>query len=1532
MVQNPTPLPATEPIIDAGITQENPPKSIIGSVLVVGGGIAGMQASLDLADQGFKVYLVEKESAIGGKMAQLDKTFPTNDCAMCNISPKLVDTGRHPNIEIITNARVHEISGEKGNFSVHLWQEPRYIDIDKCVACNDCVEVCPVIIPDIFNENLISRTAVYKQYPQAIPNAYAIRKAGVAPCRDACPTGQRAQGYIALIREGRWEDALKVIKMDNPFPGICGRICNHRCEDACNRAKLDEPIDIRALKRYVTDKVYESPRQQISPAEILFPDKKVAIIGAGPCGLTAAQDIIREGFPVTVFETLPVAGGMLRVGVPEYRLPAKIVDREVQDIVDLGVDLKLNHCVDNIDDVFDDGYNAVLIAVGAHEGVRPPIPGANLDGVLVSTNFLRDVRIGEIPDLGGSVAVVGAGDVAMDVARTALRLNAEVQVVYRRRTEDASAGEEEIRHAREEGINFHFQTSPTEIIGRGDGKLAGIWCVNTEPGMVDKSGRPKPVSIPDSKHFINCDTVIFAVGQRAGLAFIPDDAGVGITEDRTIAINPNTFAATREGVFAAGDSIFGTAFVIEAIASGHTAARSIVRFLHGKHLEPARKPTLPVVELSLKDIEEKVIRGEVERKSRIPLPEVSVESRVTNFDEVVQGYDDELAQEEAARCLACGICSECMSCVFACGTEAIDHDMVASEMTLKVGGVILAPGYQTYQAEKSEEYGFGRYPNVITSIQFERLLSASGPTLGHIKRPSDGKTPQKIAFIQCVGSRDQDHDYCSSICCMAATKEAVIAKEHNPELDIHIFLMDLRAFSKGYWGYFIRARDQYVIQYHHCRISEILEDPETNNLILRYPSETPNPVPIIMEEYDLVILSVGMEIPDDLKVLGQQLGIELNDHGFCLTTDNNPLETNLAGVFAAGPFREPKDIPESVIEASGAAGAVATFLSEKRFTQTTTREYPAERDISCEPPRIGVFVCHCGSNIGGYINVPEVAEYAASLPLVVHAEANLYSCSQDSIKHITTTITELELNRVVVASCTPLTHQPLFQDSIRDAGLNPFLFEMANIRNQCSWVHSSDNQEATSKAKGLIRMAVAKVTRHTAQDTIDVPVEKKALVVGGGAAGITAALTLADQGFPVHLVEKELQLGGQLRNLHTSLNGNDPQAVLTTLLQRLETHKNVTVHNNSQVLETSGFKGNFSSQIVTSNDQIETLKHGVTILATGGQEYRGEDYGYGSDSRIITQQELENLIAEGHELGTPNKVNSIVMIQCVGPAEDYCSRICCTTALKNASEIKNIYPDVQIQIIYKDIRVYGFNENLYTSARDLGVVFFRYDDDHKPEVFINNPSGGPIDGIKDENSKLDVIVWEKTLQKLVKLNPDLVVLSMPVIPQPDMKDLAKHFKVPIDSDGFFLEAHVKLRPVDFSTEGIYMAGLAHYPKLLEECIIQAQAAASRASVVLSQDYLQAGGSIAVVTQGDCTGCLTCVRVCPFDVPVIQGDIPGVGDVLGAAYIEPAVCQGCGICVAECPAQSIDLMYYTGEQLKAKVSALLNPNDLTLVMV
>jgi heterodisulfide reductase subunit A-like polyferredoxin len=1507
-------------------------------VLVVGGGIAGMQASLDLAEQGFKVYLVEAQSAIGGHMAQLDKTFPTNDCAMCTISPKLVETGRHLNIEILTNTEVLGLEGQAGDFTARLRRKPRYIDPLKCVGCGDCEKVCPISLPDEFNAGLAPRRAAYRLYPQAVPAAYAIEKKGLAPCRDACPTGQRAQGYIALVREGRYADALRVIKEDNPFPGICGRICNHRCELACNRNLVDEPLNIHALKRFVADWAYARPRESLPPAPRTRP-QRVAIIGAGPCGLTAARDLVSLGFSVTVFEALPVAGGMLRVGVPEYRLPAWIVDREVQDIVDLGVDLRLSTTVNNLDHVFAEGFEAVLIAVGAHEGKKLPIPGADLPDVLVNTQFLRDVRLAEIPNpklqsliatsaskiKGRRVLVLGGGNVALDCARTAVRLGAAaVALACLEAREKMPAHPWEIEAAEVEGVALYPARSFKRILEGEARAVTGVECVDVTFMQFEPDGKLTLETAPGSEHVIACDTVIFSIGQRAGLAFIPGDAGVGVTRQQTIAVNPNTFAATRPGVFAAGDATTGTAFVVEAVAAGHKAAASIHRYLAGEPLEPRFAPDLPVVKLTRPEVEEKLARGEVRRAPRVPMPMIPVERRRGSFAEVEQGYREEQARAEAARCLACGLCSECLSCVYVCGAKAINHDEVERVEEIKVGAVILAPGYQVYSAALSQEFGFGRHPNVVTALQFERLLSASGPTSGHVRRPSDGAPPKKIAFLQCVGSRDQTHDYCSSVCCMFAAKEAIMAVEHAKaeghagQVECHVFFMDTRAFSKGYEEYYRRAEQKYGVKYHRCRISALRDDPVTHNLVIRYAEGGQSS--LTTDHFDLVVLSVGMEISASVKKLGQDLGIELDSHGFCQTTFFDPLQTSRPGVYVAGPFREPKDIPETVTEASGAAAAAARQLVSARHTLTRQREYPPERGVAGEAPRIGVFVCHCGSNIGGYLDVPGVAEYARSLRAVAHVENKLYTCSQDSIAQIIARVKELGLNRVVVASCTPRTHGPLFQDALRQAGLNPYLFEMANIRNQCAWVHASDWDVATAKAKTLVRMAVARAAELEPLQTSSTPVRRAALVIGGGAAGMNAALALAGQGFPVHLVEKSDQLGGNLRRLHY-FPGDEksPQEYLAELVGRVSRQPLITLHLQTEVVDSGGFKGNFTSTL-RGSDKTFQVQHGATIVATGGVEYTGQEYGYGQDRRLLTQLEFEALLAQ--PAASRPLPASIVMIQCIGPAEKYCSRLCCSIALKNALKLKELNPPAQITILYRDIRTYGFKERLYTEARRQGVRFIRYDFDRKPVVEIPTPARpSPITNSPGPQPPITVRVRDLILGRDLELSPDLVVLSTPLVPPAGARQLASRLKVPVDADGFFLEAHPKLRPVDFASDGLFLAGLAHYPKFLDETIAQAQAAAARAAIILAQDSVQTDARIAVVDPARCVGCLTCVRACPYDVPKVSATFTGVGGIAGAAFIEPARCHGCGVCAAECPAQAIQLKHYRDVEVWPKIDAL-----------
>ncbi len=844
------------------------------------------------------------------------------------------------------------------------------------------------------------------------------------------------------------------------------------------------------------------------------------------------------------------------------------------------------------------------------------------------------------------------------------------------------------------------------------------------------------------------------------------------------------------------------------------------------------------------------------------------------------------------KCLGCGICQ------MVCRAGAVEYEQKDEEIVLDVGSVILAPGFEEFDPSVKAEYGYGRYPNVVSSIEFERILSASGPYGGMVIRPSDGEVPRKIAFIQCVGSRDTQirRDYCSSVCCMYAIKEAVIAKEHNPNLACSIFFMDLRSFGKEFDDYYARAEREHEIRFVRSRVSRIEEIPKSRNLLLRYvedgePKE---------EEFDLVVLSVGMEPPKKVKELAKNLGIQLNGYDFCATKLFSPLETSRQGIYVCGAFSSPKDIPDSVAQASGAAAKAASIIASERGKLITVKEYPPERSVNGEEPRIGVFVCFCGINIGGVVNVPEVVEYVKKLPNVVYAEHNLYTCSQDTQERIKQKIREYDLNRVVVASCTPRTHEPLFRETIREAGLNPYLFEMANIRDQCSWVHMHEPEKATEKAKDLVRSIVSKARLLQPLKKPMIDVTPAGLIIGGGLSGMTAALELAQQGFEVHLVEREKELGGNLRKIHYVLGGEDPQEMLKAIVKKVKENERIHVYTGAEILNIEGYVGNFKTKLICKGEERE-VNHGIVIVATGGVEYKPTEYLYGKDPRVLTQSELEEKIAKGEF-----NADTVVMIQCVGSRNTErpnCSRICCVQAIKNALKIKELNPDADVYVLYKDIRTYGFNEDYYREAAGKGVLFIRYDDENKPQVTNEN-------GLK-------VLITDPILKEQILIEPDLLVLSAATIPQPDNKRIAEMLKVPLSKDGFFLEAHMKLRPVDFATEGVFLCGLAHSPKFIDESISQACGAAARAATILSKKALEIEGAIADINENLCSGCRICEAVCEYGAIQIKEK----NGKLVSSVLE-AVCKGCGVCGSSCPTGAIIMRHFTNEQVLSQVRAAL----------
>lgn len=1351
-------------------------------------------------------------------------------------------------------------------------------------------------LPNEYDEGLSVKKAAYKRYAQAIPGAFAIDKKDNAPCRLACPAGINVQGYVQMVKQGKYEEALKIIMEDLPLPGVLGRICPHGCEDACRRCDVEAPVAICKLKRLAADQF--DPRKvkiECLPAR----KEKVAIIGSGPAGLSAAYHLARRGIKSTIFESMPVPGGMLRVGIPDHRLPPSVLDREIEVITNLGVEIKTNTPLGpnmSVDDLLAGGYKAVYLATGAHKGIELGIPGEKAEGVRQGVDFLKEVNLTGTADVGKKVAIIGGGNVAIDVSRSAIRMGAEeVTIVYRRTRSEMPAWEEEIHAAEEEGVKITYLSAPQEIIVK-QGKVSGLRCIRMELSEPDSSGRKRPVPIPGSEYDLAVDQIIPAIGQRPDLSALEDVTGLTFSRWGTAEVNTVTYATERDGIFAGGDLQTGPWIAIGAIAAGKEAAESIVRFLDGADMAEGREPVVN---------ENPVYRPIPEGQpiqARLKQNELPIEERIGNFNEVELGFDETSGQKEASRCLNCGYCSECYQCVDACLANAVDHTQKVQFRELEIGSVIIAAGSKPYDPSGLEEfYHHKANQNILTSLEFERYLSASGPTMGHLVRPSDGKEPKKIAWLQCIGSRDNNkcgNGYCSSVCCMYAIKDAMIAKEHSAgDLECTIFNMDIRTFGKDYEKYYDRAKEKAGVRFVKARIHTIHEIRETNDLRIRYADESGA---ICEEIFDIVVLSVGLQIDGDAIRLAEKLEVDLGKYHFVENDPFKPVETSRPGIFACGVFQGPKDIPSSVIEASAAAAAAGAVLSDARGTCIKTVEIPEEMDVNGVEPRVGVFVCNCGINIAGVVDVKAVEEYARAIPGVVFSTQNLFTCSQDSQNAMKEIIKENRLNRIVVAACTPKTHEGIFMDTLESCGLNKYLFEMANIRNQNSWPHSNEPEVATEKAKDLVRMAIARAKELSPLHEKIIPVNARALVIGGGVSGMNAALNLADQGFEVVLIEKESQLGGMANRLTETIEGKNIGIYVEELIRKINTHPKIEVLHTSLVVGFSGFKGNFTTEILVGPGMYERkINHGAVILATGANEYQPKEFLYGEDKRVITQVTLSQQLEEkGAE-----ELNRVVMIQCVGSRNDEnpnCSRICCQAAIKNALHIKKLNPDTEVFILYRDIRTYGLLEDYYTEARKLGVIFSRYSANNPPRVSI-------------EEGELFVTFTDHVLNCDLKADADLLVLSAGMVAE-DTEELASIVKLARNAEGFFMEAHVKLRPVDMATEGIFVCGTAHSPKLLSESIAQAQAAAARAATFLSQSNLTLSAVVAEVDGDKCASCLICVRSCPYNVPRINKD--------GVSEIDMALCHGCGICASECPAKAIELNWYEDDQLLSKVEALL----------
>ena len=843
----------------------------------------------------------------------------------------------------------------------------------------------------------------------------------------------------------------------------------------------------------------------------------------------------------------------------------------------------------------------------------------------------------------------------------------------------------------------------------------------------------------------------------------------------------------------------------------------------------------------------------------------------------------------------------CQVCVEFCGVDAIDHKMQDETVEIDVGSIILAPGFEPFDPSKFDTYNYAKHPNVITAMEMERLLSASGPTGGHLVRMSDHKEPKKVAWFQCVGSRDMnrcDNSYCSSVCCMYAIKEAVIAKEHaGAGLDCAVFYMDIRTHGKDFERFYNTAKDKHGVRFICSRVHSITPVGGGDDLEVRYVTHDGS---LRVETFDMVVLSIGMQISPAVTEMATRMGIELTEGRFCKTDSFNPVATSKPGVFVCGAFQGPKDIPQSVVDSSAAATAAGEILASARNTLTKVREAIPETNVTNARPRIGVFVCRCGVNIAGVVDVPSVAEYAKSLPYVEFATDNLYSCSQDTQETISQIVQQKNLNRVVVAACTPKTHEPLFQETLINAGLNKYLFEMANIRNHDSWVHRNNPELATQKAKDLVRMAVSKAALMQPLKEAELDINPAALVIGGGLSGMAAARSLARQGYETHIVERGERLGGQALNLFRTAKGEDVQQKLGQMIAEIEADPKIRVHLNTRLSKVDGFVGSFKSTL-TADGADQVLEHGVAVLATGGSPYTPQEYGYGTDPRIVTSLELDRRMMAGD--AALKNLSSAVFIQCVGsrePERPYCSRVCCTHSVDNAIHLKEMNPEMNVFVLYRDLRTYGEREALYKKARGMGVIFIRFELDGKPQVRV-------------EGGRLVVSVVDHILGRPLELETDLLSLATAVVPNRDEK-LANFFKVPLNADGFFVERHAKLGPSEFATDGVFLCGLAHYPKPIDEAIAQGQAAASRAVTLLARKKIYTSGTVAEVDPRMCSQCGVCVSICPYSAPSWVEK----GMFAGKAQVNPVLCKGCGLCVASCRSGAMHLKGFDNDQIFAQI--------------